>query len=152
MTFTKQDYFKAEDRANELISRYGHLISKTHCGLYIPPGWYDLVERIFQLLDTSGFSDICVQQIKEKSGGFRFYYEGGDVDLYVQTAMIESQSFQTCEVCGAEGDPDNAKGEWRRTRCKDHVDTRWPELSEKEHRALERSRSKLKSKFIPERE
>ena len=54
-------------------------------------------------------------QVKEKYGGLRFYYHGGDNFIDGLVWMAEGLSTCTCEVCGAPG-TQNKQG-WIKTRC-----------------------------------
>jgi hypothetical protein len=62
---------------------------------------------------------VVATQVKEKFGGLRFYYKGGDdtIDNYVRFAEMLSE--RTCEVCGARGQMRD--GGWIVTRCDAHV-------------------------------
>ena len=57
-------------------------------------------------------------QVKEKFGGLRFYYNGGDEYIDGVVAMAESMSYRTCEVCGAPGTLSGDR--WVRTLCEEH--------------------------------
>ncbi len=61
---------------------------------------------------------IRVQQIKEKFGGLRFYYEGGDDHISGMVDMAESWAGHTCETCGNMGK--QREGGWIRTLCDTH--------------------------------
>jgi outer membrane cobalamin receptor len=54
-------------------------------------------------------------QIKEKFGGLRIYYSGGDDYVEGVTSMAEEYSYKVCEVCGNAGKPN--KGGWITTLC-----------------------------------
>ena len=43
---------------------------------------------------------IQIDQIKEKFGGLRFYYHGGDDTIYGMVSLAESLSYKICEHCG----------------------------------------------------
>ena len=150
--FTKEQFMASQAKNTALLEKYAHLISKKNCGLDISPGWYDIVERLFEILEASGFKDIRVQQIKEKFGGLRFYYEGGDRGLYDKIEKVESQAYQTCDICSAEGEVTNSESGWRITRCKEHARTAWPEITAKDWSTLDKARNKIKNKFSPEEE
>jgi hypothetical protein len=62
---------------------------------------------------------VVASQVKEKYGGLRFYYSGGDevIDAYVHFAEMLSE--RTCEVCGAPGK--SRDGGWIVTRCDEHA-------------------------------
>ena len=59
-----------------------------------------------------------VQQIKEKFGGLRFYYSGGDDEISGMVQMAESWAGVACEECGAIGE--RRGGGWIRTLCDKH--------------------------------
>lgn len=61
---------------------------------------------------------VVALQVKEKFGGLRFYYSGGDDYIRGVVSMAEEMSYRTCEECGAPGTTD--KGGWIRTLCEEH--------------------------------
>jgi hypothetical protein len=67
---------------------------------------------------TETIPQVVAEQVKEKFGGLRFYYRGGDEYISGLAAMAESMSYVTCETCGNPGSP--TKGGWITTLCKDH--------------------------------
>ena len=78
--------------------------------------------------------DSCPQvvaaQVKEKFGGLRFYYDGGDGYVSGVVNFAEALSERTCEVCG---NPGVARGPgWVSTRCDAHADGQQP-LTEAEY-------------------
>lgn len=62
---------------------------------------------------------VVAVQVKEKFGGLRFYYNGGDDVVRGIVRMAEAMSYDTCEQCGAPGKLTNNKG-WYYTACKEH--------------------------------
>jgi len=62
-----------------------------------------------------------VDQIKEKFGGLRFYYSGGDDYIDGMVSMAESMSYTICESCGTTENVGNTKG-WIYTCCKSCYD------------------------------
>lgn len=54
-------------------------------------------------------------QVKEKYGGLRLYFSGGDDYVDGIVAMAEEYSYKVCEVCGNAGKPN--KGGWITTLC-----------------------------------
>jgi len=56
-------------------------------------------------------------QIKEKFGGLRVYFSGGDDYVEGLVSMAESFSYQVCETCGQKGKPN--KGGWISTLCEE---------------------------------
>jgi len=61
---------------------------------------------------------IEIQQIKEKFGGLRFYYDGGDERISGMETMAEIWAGRTCETCGNVGK--QRGGGWIRTLCDEH--------------------------------
>lgn len=108
--------------------KYPKLFSGRYGGFDIDPGWYKLVDvlcaniqRHIDFMESKNpgvVSQVVVEQIKEKFGGLRFYYSGGDEYISGLVSMAESVSEYTCEVCGAPGKK-SGKG-WIRTLCDIH--------------------------------
>jgi hypothetical protein len=61
---------------------------------------------------------IRVAQIKEKFGGLRFYYDGGDAQISGMVTMAERWAGRSCETCGNLGE--RRSGGWMRTLCDKH--------------------------------
>jgi hypothetical protein len=57
-----------------------------------------------------------IDQIKEKFGGLRFYYSGGDDYIDGMTSLAESLSYRICEYCGTTKEVGITKG-WNITVC-----------------------------------
>lgn len=84
----------------------GKLIS-----IYLEMGFREVPEQVPQVVAT---------QVKEKFGGLRFYYNGGDDKIEAFVTFAEMLSQRTCDVCGAPGKPHG--GGWITTRCDNHAD------------------------------
>jgi hypothetical protein len=63
-------------------------------------------------------SQVKVGQIKEKFGGLRFYFDGGDRYVAGAVRMAEAWASQICEQCGAPGT--RRTGGWIQTLCATH--------------------------------
>jgi hypothetical protein len=59
-----------------------------------------------------------ILQVKEKFGGLRFYYSGGNERLSGAVSMAEAIANRTCEVCGRPGE--RRGGDWIQTLCDMH--------------------------------
>jgi hypothetical protein len=117
-------------------------------GIECNNGWYELLSsvcwRIFQHEeniadrvrirnennkenDQSDLEYIPVKfdQIKEKFGGLRIYFSGGDDYVEGVVGMAEEMSYKICEVCGNSGKPN--KGGWITTLCNNcrNKDEKW---------------------------
>jgi hypothetical protein len=91
-------------------------------GIECNNGWYELLGsvcwRIFQhdrnIADPE-YIPVKFDQIKEKYGGLRVYYSGGDNYVRGIISMAEEYSYKVCGVCGNAGKPN--KGGWITTLC-----------------------------------
>ena len=89
------------------------------------PGWLDLIDELCGTLKTylkahPEVPEVRVRQVKEKFGGLRFYYSGGDTACREVVAAAEQRSLSTCEVCGQTGTLGGER--WLSVRCSDHID------------------------------
>lgn len=90
-------------------------------------GWFDLIDElcdsIQSYIDNNSRQDriipqVIVEQVKEKLGTLRFYYEGGDELIQGMVWFAESMSSRICEKCG---NPGTRQGEgWVFTACQEH--------------------------------
>lgn len=87
------------------------------------PSFYD-EERADEIMNndqrdiTPKVEWIHVEQIKEKFGGLRFYFQGGDKEIHGMVTMAEVWADHTCEKCGNKGK--RRDGGWIRTLCDIH--------------------------------
>lgn len=73
---------------------------------------------------------VTVEQVKEKFGGLRFYYSGGDDYIEGLVAMAEYWANDTCEVCGVRGKSRDDLG-WITTLCDEHHEERQQKMKGK---------------------
>jgi len=135
--FTKYDEFE-----KRITEKYPKLFSRPVGGFAISEGWWPIIEslcaniqghidhvikyRDILLKDnpykhkiSDPIDQATVSQIKEKFGGLRFYYEGGDDIVDGMVRMAEAWADHSCEACGAPGNRDGSSG-WIRTLCPTH--------------------------------
>lgn len=106
-----------------------------HFGIETRDGWYDILDNLCSAIsiheenievrtkynkktDPSYESDyipVTFDQVKEKFGGLRVYFSGGDKYVRGMVSMTESFSYMVCETCGERGKP-NRNG-WIHTFC-----------------------------------
>ena len=67
---------------------------------------------------TEAIPQVRIRQIKEKFGGLRFYYDGGDEFIHGLVRMAESWASTVCEQCGEPGMLRH--GGWVQTLCDKH--------------------------------
>ena len=68
--------------------------------------------------EETEYFPVKFDQIKEKYGGLRVYFSGGDKYIEGLVSMAEAMSYKICDVCGNKGEP-NKEG-WISTRCEAH--------------------------------
>lgn len=130
MSYTEQDY---EDFQNRMQTHFPKMFSHPYGGFAVGIGWWPILESLcaniqhhvdskqeqkekYQIGD--GCEQVVVHQIKEKFGGLRFYYAGGDDTITGMVRMAESWAARTCEECGAPGK--TRSDGWIRTLCDLH--------------------------------
>lgn len=81
---------------------------------------YAFAEWIYEKAPRKNIPEVTVQidQIKEKFGGLRFYYSGGDDAIHGMTSLAESLSYKICEACGTTKGVGQTSG-WICTVCWD---------------------------------
>jgi hypothetical protein len=90
-------------------------------GLDVGSGWFELLDELCYLtqryIDRSDgkVPQLEAEQVKEKFGGLRFYYVGGDDYIRALVDMAEFKSFKICEMCGNKGI--RRRGGWVRVLC-----------------------------------
>lgn len=126
--YSEKEYDEYEERMHR---NYPKIFAEPYGGFCIGPGWWPLVEAlcngIQHYLDWANregevVPQVVVHQIKEKFGGLRFYYEGGDDRIRGMVQMAEIVAEQTCEECGAPGK--ERGGSWVKTLCDKHHEER----------------------------
>lgn len=123
--FEKYDAFEAR-----MTEQYPKMFSQPYGGFAIDEGWWPIIESL--CLNIQHYLDwinknhdahpvveqVVVAQIKEKFGGLRFYYDGGDDRVYGMVRMAEAWASHSCETCGAPGT--SRSGGWIKTLCDQH--------------------------------
>jgi hypothetical protein len=132
-----EDY---EAFAKRMEEKYPKMFSKPYGGFAIGEGWWPIIESLCgQIQSYTDWNNTnretrpvvpqtVVMQVKEKFGGLRFYYDGGDEAVAGMVRMAEAWADHSCEECGAPG-TSGGKG-WIRTLCPTHraeADARYAE-------------------------
>ena len=118
--------------------RYKPMTETCMCwGLEVGDGWYQIIDSLCNQIQHhvdwkqeqkekygrgEGCSQVVADQVKEKFGGLRFYYHGGDDVIDGMVRMAESWAAYTCEQCGNIGS--TRGGGWIRTLCDEHEEER----------------------------
>lgn len=127
-----------EEDAYDLFSQrmeqsYPKMFSEPYGGFCVSEGWWPIIESLCANIQShidwkneqrdrfqrgEGCPQVVVRQIKEKFGGLRFYYDGGDESVAGMVRMAESWAVHTCEECGKPGK--SRSGGWIKTLCDEH--------------------------------
>lgn len=143
-----------EDRYDEFVKhlegKFPEMFSKPYGGVCVGEGWWPIIEALCSQIDSytkwrnntrdallkdnpykhkipHQVEQVIVCQIKEKFGGLRFYYNGGDDCVDGMVRMAESWAARSCEVCGKPGK--SRDGGWIRTLCDEHEAERQAKLN-----------------------
>ena len=112
---------------HRMETEYPKMFSEPYGGFAISEGWWLIIERLcaniqhhlkWKNKESEVVPQVVVRQIKEKFGGLRFYYDGGDDEISGMVRMAESWADHTCEKCGNKGE--RRSGGWIRTLCDVH--------------------------------
>jgi hypothetical protein len=123
-----------EDRyevfAKQMEEKYPKMFAQPYGGFAIGEGWWPIIESLCANIQSHTdwwnknretrpvVEQVVVAQIKEKFGGLRFYYDGGDDQISGMVRMAEAWASHACEECGAPGTA-GGKG-WIKTLCPTH--------------------------------
>ena len=122
-----QDY---EAFVKRLEETYPKMFSQPYGGVAVSQGWWPIIESLCANIQSHTdwwnknretrpvVEQVVVEQIKEKFGGLRFYYSGGDDTVAGMVRMAEAWADTACEECGGIGK--RRDGGWIRTLCDVH--------------------------------
>jgi hypothetical protein len=118
------------DFVNSIEAKYPKMFAKPYGGVAIGEGWWPIIESLCANIQSHTdwwnknretrpvVEQVVVEQIKEKFGGLRFYYSGGDDTVAGMVRMAEAWASHACEECGAPG-KSGGQG-WIKTLCPVH--------------------------------
>jgi hypothetical protein len=122
---TENDYEVFSARMQE---RYPKMYGGKYGGFTVGAGWWPMIEHLSHVIQShidnaqkqgKDCPQVVVEQVKEKFGSLRFYYQGGDDFVSGAVWLAESMSGALCEECGAPGK--RTGGGWIRTLCDFHI-------------------------------
>jgi hypothetical protein len=110
--------------AEQMETRFPKMFEDAYGGFACGEGWWPILESLCaniqshidwrnktraKLLEDNPYNhpipdeveQVTVRQIKEKFGGLRFYYDGGDEFVDGMVTMAESWASRSCEDCGS---------------------------------------------------
>jgi len=109
--------------------RHGDMRNTAMCwGFDCGDGWYWLIDQlcdhIQSYIDSNphlNIGQVVATQVKEKYGGLRFYYMGGDNHIDGMVSHTEYLSYRMCEECGTTENIGMTQG-WLKTICRNCFD------------------------------
>ena len=100
---------KYDEFEKRLTEKHPAMFSAPYGGIAVGEGWWPILESLcaniqswidWKNKQSEVVPQVTVEQIKEKFGGLRFYYEGGDEHISGMVRMAEAWAEKTCEDCG----------------------------------------------------
>jgi hypothetical protein len=116
-----------DDFAKKMEERFPAMFVGAYGGFAVGKGWWHIIETLCANIQShidwanrkeQVVSQVVVAQVKEKFGGLRFYYDGGDETIHGMVRMAEAWAGASCETCGDKGE--SRRGGWIRTLCDKH--------------------------------
>jgi len=132
--YTEEQYEAFSKRMEE---KFPKMFAGQYGGFAVSTGWWPILETLCANIQSHTdwknregevVPQVEVHQIKEKFGGLRFYYGGGDEQISGMVRMAEAWADSSCEECGAVGK--RRSGGWIRTLCDVHEAERQARLKE----------------------
>jgi hypothetical protein len=111
----------------QMEEKYPKMLSGQYGGFAVGEGWWVILDKLMGQIqhhidwknrEREVVPQVVISQIKEKFGGLRFYYDGGDDYISGLVTMAESWAGSICEDCGSIGT--RRDGGWIRTLCDKH--------------------------------
>jgi hypothetical protein len=96
--------------SKRMEERFPEMFSQPYGGFDVDKGWWPIIESLCDNIqhhlnwknkESKIVPQVVVAQIKEKFGGLRFYYDGGDDTIRGMVRMAEAWADAVCEDCGA---------------------------------------------------
>jgi hypothetical protein len=120
------DKLLCEKYPKMMVNRNKNMQETCMCwGFECGDGWFNILDQLMgniqHHIDWKNRKEevvpqVTLDQVKEKFGGLRFYYTGGDEYIRGLVSMAESMSEVTCESCGNPAGVQN-NGGWMRAIC-----------------------------------
>ena len=113
--------------AKQMEERFPKIFAEPYGGFACGEGWWPILTNLCANIQhhidwknktSEVVPQVIVAQIKEKFGGLRFYYSGGDNTIDGMVQMAEAWADASCEECGSPGK--RRGGGWIKTLCDHH--------------------------------
>jgi hypothetical protein len=127
MNYTEAEY---DEFVKSMETKYPKMFAQPYGGFAVDKGWWPILQALCANIQHHidwwnknhekhpVVEQVVVEQIKEKFGGLRFYYTGGDDQISGMVRMAESWADRHCEECGKPGR--QREGGWIKTLCDEH--------------------------------
>lgn len=132
-----------EKLIEDLRNKFGLMVPEYNYqrneGIHVRDGWHQLLEEMFGCIKhheeqlkisddyrkkvglepiSTDYDPVEILHVKEKFGGMRCHFRGGDQYTSGVIHMAEVMSFHICDVCGNKGEIRDLS--WMRTLCEAH--------------------------------
>ena len=147
--YNEKDY---DEFSKMMEEKFPEIFKNRYGGFAVGSGWWPIIETLCaniqshinwrnetrdRLLKSNPYNhpipnavvQVEVEQIKEKFGGLRFYYQGGDDQISGMVRMAEAWADNSCEECGKPGK--RHSGGWIRTLCDEHEEERQQQMKKR---------------------
>jgi hypothetical protein len=122
-----EEFEKYDAFVKHMEQRFPKMFETPYGGFCCGEGWWPILEKLCSNIQShidwknkqsEIVPQVTVAQIKEKFGGLRFYYDGGDDHINGMVRMAEAWADASCEECGSPGK--RRDGGWIKTLCDIH--------------------------------
>jgi hypothetical protein len=127
-----------EEFAQRMEQTFPKMFAEPYGGFAVGAGWWPILTNLcaniqhhidWKNKNSDVVPQVTVNQIKEKFGGLRFYYSGGDDEISGMVRMAEAWAGNSCEECGAPGE--SRQGGWIKTLCDTHEAERQEQIKQR---------------------
>ena len=135
-----EEFEKYDAFAKHMEEQFPKMFGEKYGGFACGEGWWPILEKLCSNIQShidwknrqlEAVPQVTVAQIKEKFGGLRFYYDGGDEQIRGMVQMAEAWADTSCEECGAPGK--RRDGGWIKTLCDHHEAERQQRIKQYEN-------------------
>lgn len=127
MSEEDQEFIDYDSFSKRMTEKFPKMFANKYGGFACGKGWWPLLEQLCGTIQHhidwkekqgNPIPQVVIEQIKEKFGTLRFYYQGGDEYISGAVSLAENLTDHLCEDCGGIGKRRN--GGWIRTLCDIH--------------------------------
>ena len=135
-----EEFEKYDAFTKHMEQRFPKIFETPYGGFCCGEGWWPILEKLcyniqsyidWKNKQSEVVPQVTVAQIKEKFGGLRFYYDGGDEHINGMVRMAEAWADASCEECGSPGK--RRDGGWIKTLCDIHEAERQQRVTQYEN-------------------